>query len=130
MNLDTLKLYCDIARLRSFSQGAALNRVSQSAASQAIQQLESDLEVLLIDRSKRPFMLTPEGERFYEGSLALLGGFEKLGLGCVFANGWWGSPVAAHHRWLHHGDHARFTRCTHRRVRLEYLHLKTWSRRC
>jgi DNA-binding transcriptional LysR family regulator len=78
MNLDTLKLYCDIARLRSFSQGASLNRVSQSAASQAIQQLESDLEVLLIDRSKRPFMLTPEGERFYEGSLALLGGFEKL----------------------------------------------------
>jgi len=78
MNLDALKLYCDIARLRSFSQGAALNRVSQSAASQAIQQLESDLEVLLIDRSKRPFMLTPEGGRFYEGSLALLEGFEKL----------------------------------------------------
>ena len=78
MNLDTLKLYCDIARLRSFSQGAALNRVSQSAASQAIQQLESDLEVILIDRSKRPFMLTPEGQRFYEGSLALLEGFERL----------------------------------------------------
>ncbi|MBS1116916.1 MAG: cmpR, partial [candidate division NC10 bacterium] len=78
MNLDTLKLYCDIARLRSFSQGAALNRVSQSAASQAIQQLEADLEVLLIDRSKRPFMLTPEGQRFYDGSRDLLDGFEKL----------------------------------------------------
>jgi len=46
MNLNTLKLYCDIARLRSFSEGAAVNRVSQSAASQAIQQLEADLEVL------------------------------------------------------------------------------------
>jgi DNA-binding transcriptional LysR family regulator len=78
MNLDALKLYCDIARLRSFSQGAALNQVSQSAASQAIQQLEGDLDVLLIDRSKRPFMLTPEGQRFYEGSRTLLEGFEKL----------------------------------------------------
>jgi DNA-binding transcriptional LysR family regulator len=78
MNLETLKLYCDIARLRSFSQGAALNQVSQSAASQAIQQLESELEVLLIDRSKRPFMLTPAGQRFYEGCRAALDGFEQL----------------------------------------------------
>ena len=78
MNLDTLKLYCDIARLRSFSEGAAFHQLSQSAASQAIQQLESDLEVQLIDRSKRPFMLTPEGQRFYEGSRSLLDGFEAL----------------------------------------------------
>lgn len=78
MNLDTLKLYCDIARLRSFSQGATLNQVSQSAASQAIQQLESELEVLLIDRSKRPFMLTPEGKRFYEGCQTVLDGFTQL----------------------------------------------------
>jgi DNA-binding transcriptional LysR family regulator len=78
MNLDALKLYCDIARLRSFSEGAALNQVSQSAASQAIQQLESDLEVQLIDRSKRPFMLTPEGQRFYEGTRSLLDEFEAL----------------------------------------------------
>ena len=39
MNLETLKLYCDVVRLRSFSRGAAANTVSQSAASQAIQQL-------------------------------------------------------------------------------------------
>jgi DNA-binding transcriptional LysR family regulator len=78
MTLDTLKLYCDIARLRSFSQGAAVNQVSQSAASQAIQQLESELEVLLIDRSKRPFMLTPAGQRFYDGCQTVLDGFEQL----------------------------------------------------
>ncbi|MBI2002390.1 MAG: LysR family transcriptional regulator [candidate division NC10 bacterium] len=78
MNLEILKLYCDIVRLRSFSQGAAANQISQSAASQAIQQLEAELDVLLIDRSKRPFMVTPEGRTFAEGCRALLQGFEKV----------------------------------------------------
>lgn len=78
MTLEILKLYCDIVRLRSFSQGATANQISQSAASQAIQQLESELDVLLIDRSKRPFMVTPEGRSFYEGCRTLLQGFEKV----------------------------------------------------
>ncbi|HSD51729.1 MAG TPA: LysR family transcriptional regulator [Candidatus Methylomirabilis sp.] len=78
MTLELLKLYCDIVRLHSFSQGAAANQISQSAASQAIQQLEGELEVLLIDRSKRPFMVTPEGRTFYEGCLGILEGFEKV----------------------------------------------------
>jgi DNA-binding transcriptional LysR family regulator len=78
MTLEMLKLYCDIVRLHSFSQGAAANQVSQSAASQAIQQLETELNALLIDRSKRPFMLTPEGRTFYEGCQTLLQGFEKV----------------------------------------------------
>ncbi len=78
MTLEMLKLYCDIIRLHSFSQGATANQVSQSAASQAIQQLEGELDVLLIDRSKRPFMVTPEGRTFYEGCLSILQGFEKV----------------------------------------------------
>lgn len=78
MTLEILKLYCDIVRLRSFSRGAAANQISQSAASQAIQQLEVELDVLLIDRSKRPFMVTPEGRTFSEGCRGLLQGFEKV----------------------------------------------------
>ncbi|HSB73316.1 MAG TPA: LysR family transcriptional regulator [Candidatus Methylomirabilis sp.] len=78
MNLETLKLYCDIVRLHSFSQGAAANQVSQSAASQAIQQLEAEAGALLIDRSKRPFMVTPEGQTFYAGCQVLLEGFDKV----------------------------------------------------
>jgi DNA-binding transcriptional LysR family regulator len=73
-----LKLYCDIVRLHSFSQGAAANQISQSAASQAIHQMETELDVLLIDRSKRPFMVTPEGRTFYDGCQALLQGFDKV----------------------------------------------------
>lgn len=78
MNLETLKLYCDIVRQHSFSQGAASSQISQSAASQAIQQLEAELGVLLIDRSKRPFMLTPEGHTFFDGCRSLLEGYEKV----------------------------------------------------
>jgi len=78
MNLEMLKLYCDIVRLHSFSQGAAANQISQSAASQAIHQMETELDVLLIDRSKRPFMVTPEGRSFYDGCQALLQGFDKV----------------------------------------------------
>jgi len=72
MNLETLQLYCDVVRLRSFSRGASANDVSQSAASQAIQQLEADLEVHLLDRTKRPFAVTPEGRIFYEACRDLL----------------------------------------------------------
>jgi DNA-binding transcriptional LysR family regulator len=78
MTLELLNLYCDIVRLRSFSQGAAANQISQSAASQGVQQLEAELGVRLIDRSKRPFMLTPEGRAFYEGCQVLVEGFNRL----------------------------------------------------
>jgi len=77
VHLETLRLYCDVVRLRSFSRGAQLNHVSQSAASQAVQQLEADLGVALIDRTKRPFVLRPEGRAFYDASRTLLDGYEK-----------------------------------------------------
>ena len=78
MYLETLKLYCDIVRLKSFSLGATANQVTQSAASQAIQQLEAEFHTLLIDRSKRPFMLTPAGQVVYEGSQRVMATFDEL----------------------------------------------------
>ena len=77
MHLETLRLYCDVIRLRSFSKGAELNFVSQSAASQAVQQLETQLGVALIDRGKRPFVVTPEGQTFHESCRGLLETWEK-----------------------------------------------------
>lgn len=77
MNLETLRLFRDVATLRSFSRGAEANRVSQSAASQAIQQLEKDLGVRLVDRTKRPLLLTPEGRVFHDGCRRLLAEFER-----------------------------------------------------
>lgn len=77
MTLEALHLYCDIVRLRSFSRAAAENSISQSAASQTVQQLEAELRVLLLDRSKRPFGLTPEGGKFYETCRKMLESFER-----------------------------------------------------
>ena len=77
MHVETLRLYCDVARLRSFSRGAEQNFVSQSAASQGVQQLETELGVTLIDRTKRPFVVTPEGEAFYTACRAILESWEK-----------------------------------------------------
>jgi DNA-binding transcriptional LysR family regulator len=77
VQLESLRLFCDVVRLRSFSRAAEASFVSQSAASQAIQQIEQHLGVGLIDRSKRPFVVTPEGEAFYGACRSLLDGWEK-----------------------------------------------------
>jgi DNA-binding transcriptional LysR family regulator len=81
VHLETLRLYCDVVRLRSFSRGAELNYVSQSAASQAVQQLEGDLGVTLIDRTKRPFLVSAEGRAFFDACRTLLDGYEKAKAG-------------------------------------------------
>ena len=77
MHLETLRLYCDVVRLRSFSRGAEQNFVSQSAASQAVQQLEAQLGVVLIDRTRRPFVVTREGDAFYGAARGILESWEK-----------------------------------------------------
>jgi len=81
VHLETLRLYCDVVRLRSFSRGAEQNFVSQSAASQAIQQLEGELGVSLVDRTQRPFVVSPEGRAFYDACRSLLESWEKAKAG-------------------------------------------------
>ena len=77
VNLETLKLYCDVVRLRSFSRGAASNAVSQSAASQAIQQLEAELDAALLDRSRRGI---PQGVMGALIAVAVLVGLVLIGV--------------------------------------------------
>ena len=67
MNIETLRLFCDVVQHQSFSRGAALNDISQSAATQSVHRLERHFGVELIDRGKRPFVVTPEGQVCYEG---------------------------------------------------------------
>jgi DNA-binding transcriptional LysR family regulator len=61
---ESLKLFRDIAQTRSFSRGAAMNSVSQSAASQQVQELEEDLGIELLDRSTRPLVVTAAGHLY------------------------------------------------------------------
>lgn len=59
--MQTLRLFCDVALHRSFSEAAQLHGISQSAASQRVHHLEEQLGVTLIDRSVRPLALTEAG---------------------------------------------------------------------
>ena len=76
--MQTLRLFCDVVRFRSFSQAAAKHGVTQSAASQRIGALEKRLGVTLIDRSVRPLVLTSAGEMFAGECRELLERYERL----------------------------------------------------
>lgn len=78
MQLEALKIFCDVARHRSFSQAAAACGRTQSAVSQVVLQLEKRMQVQLIDRSTRPLQLTPLGQRYFEGCKSLLEQYEEL----------------------------------------------------
>jgi DNA-binding transcriptional LysR family regulator len=64
--LENLQLFRDIAHARSVSKGARANSISQSAASQQMQELERQLGVTLLDRSTRPLVLTEAGKLYLE----------------------------------------------------------------
>jgi DNA-binding transcriptional LysR family regulator len=78
MHTRWLKIFCDVVDHGSFSHAAELNGVSQSNASQVVHQLEERLGVQLIDRSKRPFLLTPEGRKFHEGARVIVQRYDDL----------------------------------------------------
>lgn len=78
MHLRFLKIFCDIVDMRSFSRAAKANNVSQSNASQIVHQLEDRMGVQLIDRSTRPFVVTPEGQRFHEGARVIVQRYDDL----------------------------------------------------
>jgi DNA-binding transcriptional LysR family regulator len=78
MHLKILKLYCDVVRQHSFSGAAEENGLTQSAASQRVQQLEERLGLPLIDRSKRPWVVTAEGEAFYRGACSIVDQYLQL----------------------------------------------------
>jgi LysR family transcriptional regulator, transcriptional activator of the cysJI operon len=58
------KLFRDVAPARSLSRAAQLNGISQSAATQQIQELEKRLGTQLLDRSTRPLGLTTAGKLY------------------------------------------------------------------
>ena len=79
MNINQLKYFIELTRSRSFSKSAERMNVSQPALSIQIQRLEEEFEYKLIDRTKKPLALTPEGELFYEKALKIVQMVEDLG---------------------------------------------------
>lgn len=78
MQFESLKVFCDVVRHRSFSQAAQANDVTQSAASQIVSQLEKRLGTQLIDRSTRPLQLTSLGKLYFEGCKELVERYMEL----------------------------------------------------
>ena len=62
MTLSNIRLIRDVANHQSVSKAAKLSELSQSAASQALQEVERELGVSIFDRTRRPLTLTPAGK--------------------------------------------------------------------
>ncbi len=78
MHIETLRMFCDLADLRSFSKTADKHLVSQSAVSQQVAQLEIEHKCQLLNRQKRPLELTSAGEIFYRAARDMVDRYELL----------------------------------------------------
>jgi len=78
MQIESLKVFCDLAETESFTKAAQVNSVTQSAVSQQISALERNFKSLLIERSKKKFRLTREGQMLYEYSKQIIQTYDSL----------------------------------------------------
>ncbi|MGH7954019.1 MAG: LysR family transcriptional regulator, partial [Limisphaerales bacterium] len=78
MQIESLKVFCDLAETGSFTKAAQINQVTQSAVSQQISTLERAFKSLLIERSKKKFRLTREGQALYDFSKQIIQTFDSL----------------------------------------------------
>src|SRR6266704_429417 len=78
MQIESLKVFCDLTETESFTKAAQINGVTQSAVSQTISSLERQFKSLLIERSKKNFRLTAEGEVLYDYSKQILQTYDAL----------------------------------------------------
>jgi len=78
MQIESLKVFCDLAETESFTKAAQINNVTQSAVSQQISSLERQFKSLLIERSKKKFRLTREGQVLYDFSKQIIQTYDGL----------------------------------------------------
>ncbi len=80
MQIETLKIFCDLVETRSFSQAAERNFVTQSAVSQQVRSLEAKFRRTLLERvrGRREVKLTSAGEVFYRESRNVLAAYSSL----------------------------------------------------
>lgn len=78
MQIESLKVFCDLAETTSFTKAAKINRVTQSAVSQQISSLETKFDAAFIERSKKKFTLTKEGEMLYNYSKQIVQTYDEL----------------------------------------------------
>ena len=78
MELRELRSFCVAARLRSISRAAEQLGLGQPTVTTHIKKLESELNMVLFDRVKRPIQLTLAGRRLSELAAPLVEGLDSL----------------------------------------------------
>ncbi|MCI5107423.1 MAG: hydrogen peroxide-inducible genes activator [Pseudomonadales bacterium] len=77
-SIKQLKYLCAVAEHKHFSKAAEACHVTQSTLSAAIQELESQLGVVIFERSKKNVLITPLGERLLHQARIILGDVEDF----------------------------------------------------
>lgn len=78
MHIETFKVFCDLIETTSFSEAAERNGISQSAVSQQVRALEDRFGVTLVERGRRNFAVTPEGEVFLKAAREILEAYRSI----------------------------------------------------
>lgn len=80
MHIETLKVFCDLVEMQSFSLAAERNFVTQSAVSQQVRSLEEKFKRKLLERvrGRREIRLTVAGDVFYQESKKVLDSYSQL----------------------------------------------------
>src|SRR5918999_4503448 len=80
MQIETLKVFCDLVETESFSQAAERNFVTQSAVSQQVRGLEERFKRRLLERvrGRREVSLTEAGRAFYDACRGVVAAYSVL----------------------------------------------------
>lgn len=78
MDLDSLRVYVQVAELASFTRAAERLGLTRARVSAVVQQLEAGLGTRLLQRTTRTVRVTPDGEAFLERAQTLLADAEDL----------------------------------------------------
>lgn len=79
MHLQNFKIFIDLIETGSFTLAAQRNNITQSAVSQIVRMIEEKYGVTLVERGRKKFSVTPEGQIFEHVARQMLELYESIG---------------------------------------------------
>ena len=78
MTFDQIRYFIAVMESNTFFEAAEKLHITQSTLSKQIMKLEKELDVRLLDRSRRRASVTEAGKLFYQDCLRLSDGYENM----------------------------------------------------
>jgi DNA-binding transcriptional LysR family regulator len=78
MDINFLKVFCDLVEQKSFTKASAINFLSQSAVSQQLNKIEDEAKISLIERGRKNFVITHAGKLFYNEAKLIFSKYKEL----------------------------------------------------